>query len=287
MTADDHMVHVSGHPARDELKRLYALVQPSYAVPVHGEWRHLSEHAALAEGLGATPILVEDGDVLRLAPGRPDVVEGVPTGRLAVDDGRLLPLKGGVLAARKRMLFNGVVVASLAVDQAGRVLGEPKVSAPGLFDGEDDIETAAPACRRPGPRGGRAAGRAAARGRRAARGGAGGAAQGGRPPAAQAADRRGAPAARLEQTRIRWNHLIGGISSIKQQARAGSVSEGERISLQRPARDARGASTNRADQQVTENMASVRISKAEGLWNQDTGANPDQVESPDRRYPSS
>lgn len=141
MTADDHMVHVSGHPARDELKRLYALVKPRYAVPVHGEWRHLSEHAALAEDLGATAILVEDGDVLRLAPGKPDVTESVPTGRLAVDNGRLLPVSGGVLAARKRMLFNGVVVASLAVDQAGRVLGLPQVSAPGLFDGGDAEQT--------------------------------------------------------------------------------------------------------------------------------------------------
>ncbi|MDN3567714.1 ribonuclease J [Paeniroseomonas aquatica] len=137
MTADDHMVHVSGHPARDELKRLYALVKPKYAVPVHGEWRHLSEHAALAEDLGAIPVLVEDGDVLRLSPGRPDVVEAVPTGRLAVDNGRLLPLSGGVLAARKRMLFNGVVVASFAVDSTGRVLGTPQISAPGLFEGGD------------------------------------------------------------------------------------------------------------------------------------------------------
>src|SRR3954464_3734393 len=139
MTADDHMVHVSGHPARDELKRLYQLVRPKYAVPVHGEWRHLSEHAALAKDLQAIPMLVEDGDVLRLSPGRPDVVEGVPTGKLAVDNGRLLPITGGVLAARKRMLFNGVVVPSFAVDEAGRVLGTPQVSAPGLLDGDDHI----------------------------------------------------------------------------------------------------------------------------------------------------
>jgi ribonuclease J len=141
MTADDHMVHVSGHPARDELKRLYELVKPRYAVPVHGEWRHLAEHAALAEELGAKPMLVEDGDVLRLAPGRPDVVEGVPTGRFAVDGDRLLPLAGAVLNARKRMLFNGVVMASLAVDTAGRVMGEAQVSAPGLFE-TADIEPA-------------------------------------------------------------------------------------------------------------------------------------------------
>jgi len=137
MTADDHMVHVSGHPARDELRRLYGLVKPKYAVPVHGEWRHLSEHAALARSLGVTPVLVEDGDVLSLAPGAPDVIDSVPTGRLAIDGERLLPVEGGVLAARKRMLFNGVVVASFAVDGQGRVLGAPQVSAPGLFDADD------------------------------------------------------------------------------------------------------------------------------------------------------
>jgi ribonuclease J len=138
MTADDHMVHVSGHPARDELKRLYQLVKPKYAVPVHGEWRHMNEHANLAESLGADAYVIEDGDVLRLAPGEPDVVEGVPSGRLAVDGDRLLPLDGDVLQARKKMLFNGLVIASLAVDVSGRVLGQPQVSAPGLFDGTGD-----------------------------------------------------------------------------------------------------------------------------------------------------
>jgi ribonuclease J len=138
MTADDHMVHVSGHPARDELKRLYQLVKPKYAVPVHGEWRHMNEHANLAESLGADAYVIEDGDVLRLAPGEPDIVEGVPVGRLAIDGDRLLPLDGDVLQARKKMLFNGVVVASLAVDGSGRMLGQPQVSAPGLFDGTDE-----------------------------------------------------------------------------------------------------------------------------------------------------
>ncbi len=138
MTADDHMVHVSGHPARDELKRLYGLVKPRYAVPVHGEWRHMNEHANLAEDLGAEAYVIDDGDVLRLGPGKPDIVESVPVGRLAVDGDRLLPLDGDLLAARKKMLFNGVIIASLAVDGSGRVLGKPQVSAPGLFEGTDE-----------------------------------------------------------------------------------------------------------------------------------------------------
>jgi ribonuclease J len=137
MTDMDHLVHVSGHPARDELRKLYRLVKPRYAVPVHGEWRHLSAHAALAQEAGATPMLLEDGDILQLAPGRAEVIDSAPVGRLVLDGARLVPLTGKVLSARRRMLFNGVVVASLAVDEAGHIRGRPRISAPGLFDMDD------------------------------------------------------------------------------------------------------------------------------------------------------
>jgi ribonuclease J len=137
MTDDDHLVHVSGHPARDELRRMYRLVKPRYAVPVHGEWRHLTAHADLAREAGSEPFMMEDGDILTLFPGRPAITDSAPIGRLVVDGTRLVPLKGEVMSARRRMLFNGIVIASLAVDQAGRVLGRPKVSAPGLLDPED------------------------------------------------------------------------------------------------------------------------------------------------------
>lgn len=140
MTDADHLVHVSGHPARDELRRLYKLVRPKYAVPVHGEWRHLSAHAELAQTAGAHPILMEDGDILNLAPGRAEVTDSAPVGRLVLDANRLVPLNGEVLNARRRMLFNGVVLGSLAVDAAGRILGQPRISAPGLY-GPEDPET--------------------------------------------------------------------------------------------------------------------------------------------------
>ncbi len=134
MTDADHMIHVSGHPARDELRRLYRLVKPRYSVPVHGEWRHLSAHAALAQEAGVTPILIEDGDVLRLGPGYAEVVDSAPVGKLVPDGGRLVPLTGSVMSARRRMLFNGIVLASLAVDESGRLRGQPRVSAPGLLE---------------------------------------------------------------------------------------------------------------------------------------------------------
>ncbi len=140
MTDDDHLVHVSGHPARDELRRMYRLIKPRYAIPVHGEWRHLSAHAELAREAGAIPFMLEDGDVITLSPGRPAITDSAPVGRLVLDGTRLVPLKGEVMSARRRMLFNGIVVASLAVDQSGNLRGRPRISAPGLLD-PDDPET--------------------------------------------------------------------------------------------------------------------------------------------------
>ena len=137
ITDDDEFTHVSGHPARDELRKLYRLVRPRYVIPTHGTWRHLSTHAALAEEEGIATVLVENGDVLQFGPGSPAIVDTVPTGRLAVDGERIVPLKGGIMANRRRMLFNGAVIGSFALDGAGKLCGMPKVSAPGLLDDED------------------------------------------------------------------------------------------------------------------------------------------------------
>lgn len=130
----DEQVHVSGHPAREELRKLYKLVRPQYVIPTHGEWRHLSTQAALAQESGVKTLLVENGDVVLFTGNGPAVVDSVPTGRLAVDGEKILPLKGSVLAARKRMLFNGVVVGSFAIDSRGKLLGQPRISAPGLLE---------------------------------------------------------------------------------------------------------------------------------------------------------
>ncbi|UMM08594.1 ribonuclease J [Gluconobacter frateurii] len=137
LTDKDAKVHTSGHATGDDIRVLYGIVRPKYSIPTHGEWRHLTAHAALAHEMGSEPILLEDGDILNLSPGEVKVVDTAPTGRLALDGGRLLPMTGGVLAARRKMLFNGMVIASFAVDDEGYVIGEPKISAPGLLEAED------------------------------------------------------------------------------------------------------------------------------------------------------
>jgi len=139
ITDEDEFTHVSGHPARDELCKLYKLVRPKYLIPTHGEWRHLSAQAALAQDEGLIPIMLENGDVLQFGPGKPEVVDSVPTGRLAVDGERIVPLKGGILGARRRMLFNGVVVGSAVIDASGKLRGPVRVTAPGLFEENDTL----------------------------------------------------------------------------------------------------------------------------------------------------
>lgn len=137
---DGHMIHCSGHATADDVRTMYDLIRPQYAVPTHGEWRHLTAHAALAQEKGIASVLLEDGDILNLSPGAVEVVDTAPTGRLAVDGGRLLAMDGDVLSARRKMLFNGVIIASVAIDDEGYVIGDPKISAPGLLE-EDDPES--------------------------------------------------------------------------------------------------------------------------------------------------
>jgi ribonuclease J len=140
VTDSDAFVHVSGHPARDELVRMYQLVRPKVAVPVHGEARHLLTHAKLAEDCQVQQALVIDnGDVVRLGPGPAAVIDDVPTGRLGVEGQRLLVIGGGALRSRQRMVFNGAAVATVVLDRSGEMLATPKISAPGLVEEDDPL----------------------------------------------------------------------------------------------------------------------------------------------------
>lgn len=139
ITEKDAFVHVSGHPSRDELAEMYALARPQIAVPVHGEPRHLVEHARFAQSLQVPHgIVPRNGDLIRLAPGAPDVVEQVPAGRLAIDGDELIPIQGGTLQVRRKLAFNGSVSVSLAVDRDGHLRAPPKVSMAGVVNFEPE-----------------------------------------------------------------------------------------------------------------------------------------------------
>ncbi len=141
LTERDHFVHVSGHPYREELTEMYQLVRPTIAVPVHGEVRHMTEHAALAAACQVPhPVTVENGHMLRLAPGEPEVVDYVETGRLAVDGVRLVRMDSAILKSRHRMIHNGAAVVTVVMDRMGKLLGDPQVTAQGLLCAENEAD---------------------------------------------------------------------------------------------------------------------------------------------------
>lgn len=138
VTDADAMVHASGHPRRDEIAELYELVKPKVAVPVHGEPIHLAAHEALAREVGVATILhAENGGLMRLLPGDPEMIEHVPAG-IMVKDGRLVrdPEGSGVIE-RRRMSFSGLVVCTLVMDKSGAIVGEYALNTFGLPETDD------------------------------------------------------------------------------------------------------------------------------------------------------
>ncbi len=135
VTEEDHFVHVSGHPARDELVRMYQMVRPRVAIPVHGEARHLIAHADLARQCQVhQPLVVQNGDMVRLTPSGAAIVDEVPVGRLASDGKGLLPLGGTALKDRRRVTLNGSAVATVVLDRQGRLAAPPAISMIGLVE---------------------------------------------------------------------------------------------------------------------------------------------------------
>ncbi|MBP7704877.1 MAG: ribonuclease J [Caulobacter sp.] len=144
-TERDHPgIHVSGHPCRDELAQMYAWARPRIAVPTHGERRHLLEHVAFAKDLQIEQAVApRNGDMVRLAPGRAEIIDEVPAGRLYVDGGVLTPENGEALRERRHAAFNGILTVSVVLSGAGKILAGPTVKALGLpGDEEYSVEEA-------------------------------------------------------------------------------------------------------------------------------------------------
>ncbi len=131
-------VHVSGHPAEDELVEMYQYVRPQIVVPVHGEPRHLKRHAEIAKNCQVPQtILVNNGSVVKLAPGQAKVVNEVQAGRLALDGPRIVPLESQVIKDRTRILYNGTAVLTLVLDDSGNMVGKPQLTTHGLIDDQE------------------------------------------------------------------------------------------------------------------------------------------------------
>ncbi len=141
ITSKRSHVHVSGHPARDELTRMYQLVRPQIAVPTHGEARHIHEHALLARAL-QVPETVEaqNGSVILLSKDNAREIGNVPSGYVAVDGNSLISTDSPILKTRRKIRDDGFVGVSIVVDKKNELLAPVRISAPGSMDPLADKE---------------------------------------------------------------------------------------------------------------------------------------------------
>ncbi|MBI5265218.1 MAG: ribonuclease J [Bradyrhizobium sp.] len=133
ITDRTHLVHVSGHPRRDELRELIAWTKPQLLIPVHGEALHLHEHAKLAREAGVPRVLVcRNGDLVKLGPGQPGIVDELPAGRLYKDGNILEDAKSRAVVERRRMAFAGCVFVAIAMTEQGELAEDPEVDLVGI-----------------------------------------------------------------------------------------------------------------------------------------------------------
>ncbi len=135
----EHCIHVSGHPARDEIKLMYDWVRPQIVVPVHGEKIMLQDQAELARNSQISQVVVpSNGTMIRLAPNKPEIIDHVETGLLAVEPGRIIASGHKAISERRKLQYSGTMHISVVIDRKYELIADPQITTVGLFD--DDVD---------------------------------------------------------------------------------------------------------------------------------------------------
>lgn len=129
-----HCIHVSGHPARDEITQMFQWLKPQTVIPVHGERTMLEAHAELARACQVKNVIVpNNGSVIRLS-GTPEIIDHVETGLLAVEPGRIIDVSHPAIAERRKLQFSGAIHVTLVMDRQGKLVSDPLLNTVGLTD---------------------------------------------------------------------------------------------------------------------------------------------------------
>jgi ribonuclease J len=133
LTDADALVHVTGHPRRDELLEMYAAIRPRIAIPMHGEPRHLEANRKLARSAGVQEVLsIRNGNMVRLTPGPAQTIDHAPVGRLFRDGNLLVPTDEGPVRERRSLAYAGIVIVALARSGRGNVSPEAEIVLDGV-----------------------------------------------------------------------------------------------------------------------------------------------------------
>ncbi len=138
VTDQDELIHVSGHPAYDDVVDLLQALKPKVLIPVHGEVYQLQAHAKIGETLQINQVLIpHDGQVIRLTPAGASVAGEVFHGVLCLDGKKIRPIKESPVGGRQKIAENGIVFVAVAIDKSGSLAAEPTVETFGLFNDEE------------------------------------------------------------------------------------------------------------------------------------------------------
>ena len=138
ITESDEFVHVSGHPHIEELKKMYHWIKPEIVIPVHGEYYHLKSNVEIARQCGIKKgLILKNGLLLKVAPGEPKVLGSVPSGRLMLDGKKIIPINEDAIKNRKKMLYNGAILISFALNKSNKIISKPVISSKGFFNDEN------------------------------------------------------------------------------------------------------------------------------------------------------
>lgn len=134
------LVHISGHYAGDDLKKMYDMLKPHIVLPIHGDTLNLNYHAELAKEMGIPYAFnLNDGQMLVLKD-EPEILTNIPSGILAVDGHQIIPLNAQVLKKRRKMMDEGTAVLTLVVNSDLNLMAEPQLSTFGLIDENEDLK---------------------------------------------------------------------------------------------------------------------------------------------------
>ena len=137
ITDEDAFVHVSGHPSKEELKKMYSWIKPSIVIPVHGEYHHLKGNIQVARDCGIKKgLILKNGLLTKLAPNKPEVLGSFITGNLILDGKRIIPLNEDAIKNRKKMLYNGTILISIVTNSKHKILSKPIITSKGFFSND-------------------------------------------------------------------------------------------------------------------------------------------------------
>lgn len=138
ITEKDHDIHASGHPSRDELQQMYTYLKPKFAIPVHGEYVHTHAHAKIAKDCGATPLVVSNGDVIKITEQKIEKIMRVKAGSLCIDGTVLRDADCAVMQMRKQICNSGIVIVIITINHKNTVLKKPSILTPGALSIAED-----------------------------------------------------------------------------------------------------------------------------------------------------